>query len=179
MFHAVNNLPGWLYGPMWVYQQFGNLAVASVLLLVIAGIVRRPKLAAAATLAVGTKLVLERVVKHFVERHRPGLTIGDIIVRGDVHLRGLSFVSGHAVITSAAATMLMAVLPRRWRPLPWIIVVLNGVARIYVGAHNPLDVVGGAGLGLVIGAPLYLWLSRTGPAGSPGMTEAGLVPAAR
>ncbi len=52
----------------------------------------------------------------------------------------------------------MAVLPSRWKAFAWAIVMLNGVARIYAGAHNPLDVVGGAGLGLVIGAPLYLLL---------------------
>jgi membrane-associated phospholipid phosphatase len=40
------------------------------------------------------------------------------------------------------------------------VVVLNGVGRVYVGAHNPLDIVGGAALGLVIGGPLYVWLAR-------------------
>src|SRR5205807_6285401 len=56
---------------------------------------------------------------------------------------GLSFVSGHAVLTAAVATVLMPVLPGRWRLLPWVAVALNGVARVYVGAHNPLDIVGG------------------------------------
>ena len=28
-----------------------------------------------------------------------------------------------------------------------------------MGAHNPLDVIGGAGLGLVIGGPLYALLA--------------------
>ena len=28
VFHAVNDLPGWLYRPLWVFQQFGNLFVA-------------------------------------------------------------------------------------------------------------------------------------------------------
>jgi membrane-associated phospholipid phosphatase len=164
VFHAVNDLPGWLYRPMWVFQQAGNLLVALGLLLVVALVLRRPKLAAAAVVAVVAKLGLERVVKSVVERRRPGTTIGDVIFRGDVPVHGLSFVSGHAAITAAGATMLMAVLPRRWQPLPWIVVVLNGVARVYVGAHNPLDIVGGVGLGLIIGGPLYLWLSHRPPA---------------
>jgi len=49
------------------------------------------------------------------------------------------------------ATILMPVLPRRWRLLPWACVVLNGVARLYVGAHNPLDVTAGLGAGLLLG----------------------------
>jgi membrane-associated phospholipid phosphatase len=36
-----------------------------------------------------------------------------------------------------------------------VIVALNGLGRIYVGAHNPLNVVGGCGLGPVIGGGLY------------------------
>jgi membrane-associated phospholipid phosphatase len=160
VFHAVNDLPGWLYRPLWIFQQFGNLAVALLLLLALAVAFRRPGLAAAAVGAVGAKLVLERVVKASVERGRPGSTIGDVVFRGDVPPHGLSFVSGHAVIATAGATMLMAVLPGRWRALPWVIVALDGLARIYVGAHNPLDIVGGAGLGLVIGGPLYLLLAH-------------------
>ena len=180
-FHAVNDLPQWLYRPMWVFQQFGNLVVAFVVVLVVALLLRRPRLAAAALVAVGAKLTLERVVKSLVERARPGTSIGDVVLRGDVSRHGLSFVSGHAVITTAVATMLMAVLPRRWRAVPWVFVVLNGVARIYVGAHNPLDVVGGAGLGLVIGGLLYAALVAGAPrraSGEPHDAPSYHVPAA-
>ncbi len=59
---------------------------------------------------------------------------------------------------------LSAVVPRRWLLPIWLVVVLNGFTRIYVGAHNPLDVVGGTGLGLVIGGPLYAWLASPDPA---------------
>ena len=162
VFHAINDLPQWLYRPMWVSEQFGNLAIASVLVLAVAVVLRRPQVAAAAVVAVVAKLALERVVKSLVERQRPGTSIGDVVLRGAVPRHGLSFVSGHAAITVAFATMLMAVLPRRWRPVPWILVALNGLARVYVGAHNPLDIVGGAGLGLLIGGLLYAALASVG-----------------
>jgi undecaprenyl-diphosphatase len=158
LFHAVNNLPDWLNGPLWVFQQLGNIAVALLVLVTLAVALRKWRLAAAAVMVVAAKLVLERVVKMIVERGRPGSTIGDVVFRGDVPMHGLSFVSGHSAMAAAAATMLMAVLPRRWRVVPWIVVALNNLGRVYSGAHNPLDVVGGVGLGLVIGAPLYAWL---------------------
>jgi undecaprenyl-diphosphatase len=136
---------------MWVFQQFGNLIVAFVLVLIVAIALRRPKVALGAVMAVVLKLVGERIVKSVVKRSRPAVTIGRVIRRGAVPRRGFSFVSGHAVITTALATIVTPVLPRRWKPVPWVIVALNGVARIYVGAHNPLDIVGGIGLGLLIG----------------------------
>lgn len=155
VFRALNELPEWLYRPLWVFQQFGNIVVAVAVVLVVAGVLRNRRLAVAALAGALAKLALERVVKMVVERRRPGTSVGDIVARGEVSLDGLSFVSGHAAITTAFALALTPALPRRWRAFPWVVVALNGLGRIYVGAHNPLDIVGGCGLGMVIGGGLY------------------------
>jgi undecaprenyl-diphosphatase len=39
-----------------------------------------------------------------------------------------------------------------------VLATLNAVARVYLGAHNPLDVVGGAAVGLAIAAVLDMVL---------------------
>jgi membrane-associated phospholipid phosphatase len=163
VFRAVNELPEWLYRPLWVFQQFGNIVVAVVVVLGLAALLRNRRLALAAVLGVVAKLAVERAVKAVVERRRPGTSVGDIIARGDVALDGLSFPSGHAVITTAFALALTAALPPRWRAVPWIVVALNGLGRIYVGAHNPLDIVGGCGLGMVIGGGLYALVAASEP----------------
>jgi len=150
VFRAINDLPGWLYPVLWPFQQLGNLLVALVAGLVVALALGEWKVAVAVVAAVVLKLVCEKAVKEIVQRSRPGTSIGDITSRGDVSAAGLSFVSGHAVIVTAVAGLLTPILPRRWKWVPWAIVVLNGVTRIYVGAHNPLDIVGGVGVGLVI-----------------------------
>ena len=174
VFHAVNWLPQGLYQPMLVFQYLGVLAMPLVVA-VGALAFRRWRLAAALVLVVPFKLAAERVVKLLVQRQRPGTTVPDAVLRG-VHPAGLSFVSGHAIITFAIAGLLGLVLPRRWAVVAFVLATLNAVARVYLGAHNPLDVVGGAAVGLAIAAVLDLVLdvardrggSRPGQAAATG-----------
>jgi membrane-associated phospholipid phosphatase len=157
VFHAVNGLPAWLYRPMLLAQYLGVLAMP---LVVAAGALafRRWRLAGALVLVVPLKLGLERAIKLVVERERPGTTVPDAILRG-VNPAGLSFTSGHAIITFAIAGLLALVLPRRWGIVAFVLATCNAIARVYLGAHNPLDVVGGAAVGLAIAAVLDLLLN--------------------
>jgi undecaprenyl-diphosphatase len=160
LFHAVNGLPDWLYRPMVLFQYLGVLAMPLVVALGALAF-RRWRLAAALVLVMPLKLALERVVKLLVARERPGTTVPHAVLRG-VHSAGLSFVSGHAIITFAIAGLLALVLPRRWGIVAFVLASLNAVARVYLGAHNPLDVVGGAAVGLAIAAALDLVLNVAG-----------------
>src|SRR6266536_1446731 len=151
VFHAINGLPDWLYRPMLVIPLI--VAVGALAF-------RRWRLAAALVLVVPLKLAAEKVPKLLVERERPGTTVPDAILHG-VPSAGLSFTSGHAIITFAIAGLLALVLPRGWGVVTLVLATLNGVARVYLGAHNPLDVVGGAAIGLAIAAALDLVLDVT------------------
>ena len=154
-FRAVNDLPDALYPLLWPFQQLGVLVVGPIVA-IIALLLRRPRLAIAALVATLAKLWLERVVKSMVSRERPGTSVGEIHDRGDVPLRGESFVSGHAVLVAALACLIAPYLHGRWKVVPWAAIVLVMVGRVYVGAHNPLDVICGAGLGVAIGSLLNL-----------------------
>jgi membrane-associated phospholipid phosphatase len=165
VFHAVNDLPDRLEGAMWLFQLAGLLLVP-LGIAVVAAVLRRWRLALALVCLVPLKLVVEKlVVKQLVERQRPGTSICGgpegldptcAHFRGDVPLDGLSFVSGHAIVAWGVATILWPVLPRRWRWVPVAVATVNAVARVYLGAHNPLDVVGGAAIGVALGVLLVL-----------------------
>jgi membrane-associated phospholipid phosphatase len=158
VFHRVNDLPSWLYRPLWPFQQLGALAVGPVAAIV-AALMRRFRLAIALLIATVAKLLSERAVKAIVSRQRPGTSIGaNVHLRGDVSAAGESFVSGHAVLIAAIAGLVTPYLPGRWKIVPWVVVIMVMVTRVYVGAHNPLDVVCGAALGLAIAGAINLVL---------------------
>jgi undecaprenyl-diphosphatase len=133
---------------MWPLQQAGNL-VAGLAVALVAALCHRNRLALAALVV--TLIDVEGYVKHLVPRERPGATIPGAILRGDVPAHGQSFPSGHAILITSLAVIVTPYLRGRWRWVPWIAVAGVTVARIYVGAHNPLDLVAGISLGLMIG----------------------------
>ena len=150
VFRAINELPEALSGPMQGAQLLGVLAVGPVAA-VVAAVLRRWRLALACLLVTAEKLLAERIVWELVSRSRPGTTIPDAIVRGNTPTAGASFVSGHVVLVTGLAWAITPYLRGRWRVAPWVVVALVAFARLYLGAHAPLDVLGGLALGLVVG----------------------------
>jgi undecaprenyl-diphosphatase len=98
---------------------------------------------------------LAKYVKDLVERGRPLHFIPDIDVR-EGKGTGLGFVSGHTAVAFAVATALLPVLSLRWRVVAYCLAATVGLARIVFGVHFPLDVVGGASLGVMCGCVVDL-----------------------
>lgn len=102
--------------------------------------------------------------KALLARTRP-LEWIPLVEEPPVPAMGFSFPSGHAMFAAALAPVLCLLLwPTRWRWLALIIGALwagaIGLARVYLGAHYPSDVVAGwlGAIGWVIG--LYLLFFR-------------------
>ncbi|WP_206340230.1 phosphatase PAP2 family protein [Blastococcus litoris] len=155
LFEAVNGLPDALRWPLWVFQTLGVLG-APLAVAVVALVLREWRLAFALALLVPLKLAVEReLLKELVQRERPGTTIAGAVLR-DVPSAGSSFPSGHAVVAFGIVALLAPYLRRRWLVVVVALAVLNSVARVYLGGHAPLDVLGGAAAGVAVGALLNL-----------------------
>jgi undecaprenyl-diphosphatase len=72
---------------------------------------------------------------------------------------GSSFPSGHTATSFACATVLSFFVPRA-APAFYLLALAIGFSRIYVGVHWPLDVLGGAVLGLAVGLAVTALLRR-------------------
>ena len=161
VFRWINHWPGWLYPPMWTVQLSGVIG-ALPLVAAAAVLLRRLRLAAALAAATLLKVWLESVAKMFVQRDRPAETLHDVILRGQSAAHGLSFPSGHAMVIFAIATLVAPYFKGWWKVLPWALGAAVGLSRVYLGAHFPLDVAAGAGLGMFIGGVLNLAFGAPG-----------------
>src|SRR5512142_3367601 len=150
VFRAVNGLPDALHAPAWAIMQLGTLGAAPAAAGA-AWLAGDPELAGR-LLASGTGTwALSKLVKQVVRRPRPAALLAGTRCRGR-EAAGLGYLSGHAGVAVALGAAALPRLGPTGRALVLGAVPAIGLARIYVGAHLPLDVVGGAALGLAIDA---------------------------
>jgi membrane-associated phospholipid phosphatase len=159
VFRAVNGLPDSWYVPAWAIMQLGTLGAA-------------PAAAGAAWLAEDGELAgrllasgtgtwaLSKLVKQIVRRPRPATLLAGTRGRGR-DAAGLGYLSGHAGVAVALGAAALPRLSRAGCVLALTAIPIVGLTRIYVGAHLPLDVAGGAALGVAVEAAVSLAKART------------------
>lgn len=175
LFLALSGLPH----PVWVHalcEGIGGLATGGwvwvigtlgAYLLRVEGGDRALKLVAP-TITV-TAFVAEQPAKAFFAPRRPFRhLVGMMLLGGKPRAR--SFPSGHAATSFAGAWALGSVWPRR-RPVFLGLATLVSLSRVYLGAHDPGEVLAGAVLGLALAEllrrPLERVLAHVDLPGSP------------
>ena len=139
--------PKWLDRGMWLTTQLGNLVTAGLLAGLFFGLNYRG-LAVEIIFGTLTLWLLVEALKALTDRARPFLDLEGTRIIGSRE-RGRSFPSGH----TAQTFFLMTLLSHQFHlalgsaAALYAVAVLVGLTRVYVGAHYPRDVLGGAVLG--------------------------------
>jgi undecaprenyl-diphosphatase len=158
VFHAIDAHTVLPFSVVWLVMQLGNI-VAVPVAAAVAALTRNWRLAAGILIGgVGT-YYLAKVVKKIVVRGRPADLIHDVRIRGTAAL-GRGYISGHAAVATLLVALAWPYLGRRGRITVATLAIVVCLARVYVGAHLPLDIVGGAALGLAVAGLMRLALGR-------------------
>jgi len=101
--------------------------------------------------------LLAHAAKAIADRPRPYQVMADAVLR-QAPAHGTSFPSSHTAVTLAVAIALVPFLARPLAAAGIGYAVLVGWSRIYLGVHYPLDILGGAGIGMATGGLILLAL---------------------
>jgi membrane-associated phospholipid phosphatase len=150
IFHCANDAPDELRTPVRAIMQAGTFgtvpAVAALALL--SG---RRRLAAEVAIGGTAAWLLAKAAKPLGGRPRPSGVLRRVRTRESI-AGDLGWVSGHTAVSTTLALTLSRGSPVWAGPALGGVVAATGFGRMYVGAHLPLDLVGGAGLGMMIAA---------------------------
>ena len=153
-FRLVNDLPSFVGPPLLGVMQFGALGAVPVFV-VIALLGRHGRLAPLLAVAGAASWAAARLLQNVVDEDPPVLRVTQVVLHG-TPAPGFAFPATHVAVAAALATVARGELARPARRLAWIVVATVAVARLYVGAHLPADVIGGLGLGWAVGGVVNL-----------------------
>ena len=148
VFRSFNNSSDAVKGRVWTvmqYGSFGSVPLFAALVAVYKGRRRGLVVGVAGTVV----WLLCKVVKRIVGRGRPLDLLTEVNVRARAQT-GLGYPSGHAAVSLTLALSSTSALP--FRAIAIVAAAIASGGRLYVGAHLPLDVLGGLALGAIVGA---------------------------
>ena len=175
VFQAVNELPQSLHPFVWPLMQYGTFITIPALA-VMAFCFRRFRLGLALLLAGVGVYLIALLVKSTVERQRPGSLLDGVEARESFSPESLGFPSGHVSVAAALTVVAAAYLPRRWALAAAGVAVVVMFGRMYMGAHLPLDLVGGAALGAIAGGVVNLVIPPDPPRAVEGVSGVTMGP---
>jgi undecaprenyl-diphosphatase len=153
---VVHHRAGWLNPIFEGLSWIGRLGLVWIVIAAVLALVwKRYAVFLVTVLAVAIADVSANALKGVFDEERPSQRYPE--PRPLVHApTDGAFPSGHAATSFAAATALTFAFPRL-APAFFLLALAIGFSRVYVGVHYPLDIVGGAVLGILVATALR-WL---------------------
>ncbi|HET9098542.1 MAG TPA: phosphatase PAP2 family protein [Candidatus Saccharimonadales bacterium] len=149
IFRDLNNLSDTFKYPALILTEGLGAAYPIIICVLVPLLIKRYRLAWRFFATAGGAGVVMEIAKKIAKEPRPAA-----LLHGNLHVRAVetglnSFPSGHETIATALALTLWIILPRKWRWLSILWIIIVGLSRIYVGDHTPDDIIGGFAVGLI------------------------------
>ncbi|MDQ3123253.1 MAG: flippase-like domain-containing protein [bacterium] len=160
IFDFFNSLPSVFDGVMHAITQLGG--AGSILLwaaLAYFLINRRAALIVSGTGILGWYIA--KFFKSYIGRGRPEALLDTLNLFNDTQFGGFGFPSGHATFVAACVGVLYYQVDKKYRRYLLLSVILVGISRMYLGAHFPLDILGGWALGAVFASTANLLFGKS------------------
>ncbi len=174
LFRVLNEVPAALVPVLTLlsrlFSPVGIIAVVALTLIYVVARNRSVLPVTAGAVAAATAWVLSHVAKALADRPRPYEVVAGAVLRQQP-AHGTSFPSAHTAVTVAVVIALVPFLPQALAAVAIAYAVMVGCSRVYLGVHYPLDVLGGAGIGMAVGGVILLALGvllHRAPAGAAG-----------
>jgi undecaprenyl-diphosphatase len=148
LLRSINNETNSLKTPALVVTEGLGAAYPIILCILIPLLFKKYRLAWRFFFTTGGAVVGGFIVKYLVNEPRP-----TAILHGNLHVRaietGPGFPSGHMLAATALALTLWFILPKTWRWLSVLWILLVAWSRLYLGVHTPADIISGFAIGLM------------------------------
>jgi membrane-associated phospholipid phosphatase len=154
-FQAINGLPGGIRPLLWVLNQYGT-AITIPVASAIALLLQRWFLGLSLATSGVAVYFLAKVIKTYVDRGRPAAFLEEVVEREGFSPNSLGYPSGHAAVAWAITIILLAYVGRPWQIAAIVLAIVVPLVRMYVAAHMPLDLIGGAALGVTVASAVNL-----------------------
>jgi len=158
LFELINQLGSWLTYILYPLGQYGAIFVVPIVALILSLFARKVRPAIYVLIAGTSAWITARIFKEIIGRGRPDAFFDNVIFHGPENFAGLGFPSGHAAVAAAMTTVIWPFVSPLVRRTLLILTAVVMFSRIYVGGHLPLDVIGGAALGVIVGSIVVLVL---------------------
>jgi undecaprenyl-diphosphatase len=150
LFFAINSLTNIFLDPFFIFITYAGSSAFWILSIILLWLDKRRKVSIYLILAFVIDSLSQIFLKTFFIRPRPYESLSNIkFLNFEIDI-GPSFPSGHTQRAFSGATILGSFYNKLRIPM-FIIALLVGISRIYIGVHYPLDVFSGAINGILFG----------------------------
>ncbi len=149
IFRFFNDGPDVVHLPVWAVMQAGSLAAVFAVGAALELTDNPPNTVVVVWVGAAVWAGVKRV-KRFAGRGRPAAHLDGVHVRGQAQT-GLGYPSGHAAVSLTLALTATQGTAPGVQVAAVGVALFTGGARVYVGAHLPIDVAGGLAIGVVVG----------------------------